>query len=320
MLLPDPIGECEHTYSLSFVERAPRFLVGLTHDDRDTRHRVLLAPVENSGDDLAFEACGVELSLPRDREVGVGERGVEADRLGDHIETGSESRAEGDETAGQATGGTTAFDPGDIHSGARLVLLRDEIEPAGEQCDLRVAGTLLRSVQARGVSESRRDVARDGDVDTLQGPAQRLDRTESAIGRRTAAHRDDHLTESFTTRGRDQLTGSACRRAQRIVARTDERKATRTRHLDDRDGAGQHRPLRVDRITERPGDTGCAQRATASREHRVDGAFAAVCERNLHHIVEPRTLETGGDRGRGVGGRQRSTKLVGTRDRAGHVQ
>ena len=145
-------------------------------------------------------------------------------------------------------------------------------------------------------------------------PAERLDRAEAAVGRRAAAHRDDHLTESFTTRDRDQLTGSARRRAQRIVAPHRRARARSPRHLDDRDAAGQHPPLRVDRIAERPGDTRRARREpprAASSASSVPSPPSASGSSTTSS--NPARSRPGRDRGRG---RRRPTTCRGTcRDR-----
>ncbi len=120
------------------------------------------------------------------------------------------------------------------------------------------------------------------------------------------------LLETLTARDRDQLARPARARAQRIVATRNQREPARARHLDDRDAARQHTPLRVDRIAERTGDARDATRAAARREQRVERAFAAVGERQLDDVFETGAPQPGRDRGRGFVGPQRAPELVGT--------
>ena len=99
-----------------------------------------------------------------------------------------------------------------------------------------------------------------------------------------------------------------------------ERQPARARHLDHRDPAGQHTPLRVDRIAERTGHPRDAPRSAACREQGVERALATVGERELDDVVE-----AGAARGRlrsrlRLRRPQRSSELVGTRDSAWRTQ
>ena len=70
---------------------AARRIVGdLARDDRDVGDVEVVGPREHAADDLAREARRVELALAGDHEVGALERGFEADRFGDDVETGHE--------------------------------------------------------------------------------------------------------------------------------------------------------------------------------------------------------------------------------------
>ena len=132
-----------------------------------------------------------------------------------------------------------------------------------------------------------------------------------AVGRRAAADRDEHPPEALAARGRDQLAGAARARAQRIVPSRHQREAARARHLDDRDARRQHTPFRVDALAERTGDGRDAPRATLGAQQRVERALAPVGERDLHHVFETGTPQTGRDRGGGLVGPQRAPELVG---------
>jgi hypothetical protein len=96
----------------------------------------------------------------------------------------------------------------------------------------------------------------------------------------------------------------------------DQRQTARTRHLDDRDPTRQNAPLGVDRITERAGHTRDATRSSACSEQGIERALASIGERQLDDVVETGAAESGCDRGRGLVSPQRSSELVGARNRS----
>ena len=232
----------------------------------------------------ADEVAAIELALAGDDEVDAVERVLEPDRVGDDVEARLELRADRGEPARRARRPRRRPPAARTSTPVRAAVLVGELlEPAGEQRDLRVASRPSagrRRAPRRGTRSSTSHATVT--VDPAERPAERLDRGEPAVGRRAPADADDHATCAAAQRGGDQLAGAA-----RVDARSgslrpvDEREPARPRHLDDRDAAGQHAPLRVDRIAERPGDARGAARAAARREQRVERALAAVGERQL---------------------------------------
>ena len=105
--------------------------------------------------------------------------------------------------------------------------------------------TLLRAEDRRRIEEGRGHVAGDLDVDPVQRPAERIERSEPAVGRRRAAHADDHPAAAVGDRGGDELAGAVRRRRQGVVVH-HEREAAGAGHLDDGGAVGERRPLRRD--------------------------------------------------------------------------
>jgi hypothetical protein len=194
-----------------------------------------------------------------------------------------------------------------------LVLLGQPFEPPRQQRHLRRRRVLLRPVHARRVEEPRRDVARHRRFDR-QRPTQRFDRTETAVGRRAPADAHQHTLRTGACRERDQFAGPARRRAQRVVAVTDERETARLCHLDDRSPVGEHRPRRVHRFTERSRDTVRPPGTAAYGEQHVERALTAVGERQLAHVGKAAPTQPRGHRRRRFGRRERAAELVGARD------
>ena len=87
------------------------------------------------------------------------------------------------------------------------------------------------------------------------------------------------------------------------------------RHLDHRGAVGQHPPLGLDRIAERPGDARGAARAAARREQRVERALAAVGQRELAHLVEPGASQPAAIAAAASAAAERAAELVGAHER-----
>ena len=146
--------------------------------------------VLHAADDLALEALLVEVALAGDDDVGGGDGVVQIELVGDELEPGQQSTAERHERAGDAARRAGAVDLAHVDAVLVLVDLRQPLQPAGEQLDLRrltrpSAGRTPRPRRGSGCARRRRRAASRRAGDAARGwPAARRSRRRWSPSRR----------------------------------------------------------------------------------------------------------------------------------------
>ena len=283
--LEDAVGEHEQLGGAVHGQLLASVGARLPDDDGAVRHAELARPVEHAADDLPGEAARVEPPLTGDDERRVVERLLQPGFQRDDLEAGFEVRAERGEPARQSPGRAAPFEGRHVDAGAPLVDVGEALEAPAEQRDLRVARALLGPEARCGVEEADGHVARHGETERAERPAEGLERRERRR-RSTRSHRPRGASARRRPAPRPR-SARPCRAwtcAERIVA-PDQREAARLRHLDHGQPARRDAVLGVDRVAERAGDPRPTTAATV-REQRVEGALAAIGERDDADLLE----------------------------------
>ena len=282
-----------------------RFRIAGDHDDGQPGLR---RQFDDPTDHLALETLPVEEPLAGDDDVGRTDPFVQVDMVGDEVEPGDQPSADREQPAGQPAGGARAVDLSDVDAEASDVVLGDPVEPGREQVHLGRRGALLRREHSGGVDEAGPHVARHLELDRAHSsrPADRLDRTEPAVGRGRAAEPDDDGACALLDRPSDEFAGTRCRGVHRVVAvqPAGELESAGERHLDHR-GSVLEPPRCFDRHAER---TRHAARPVRPAEHLQD-SFAAVGHRALVDVEAELPARRADRRGR-VTRRDRAPELV----------
>ena len=265
------------------------------------------ALAEDVTDDLPGERGRVEAPLAREDERRAGERLAEPDDVGDELRPRDEAGAERRQAAGEPARRARAGQLADVDAVVGPVALGELRQPALQLRDGGRVGSLLRAEDRGCVDEPGRHIACDDDLRAAKVEVERLERPEPAVDGRRSADRDEDAADALVERGADQLARPDRRRAQRVVRSRDEGEAARAGHLDHR-GVAAHAPLRVDRRSERPGDTG-RPAVGCLRAEDVERALAAVRERQPERrAADP--LDPLGERCRGLPRAEAATELV----------
>lgn len=121
--------------------------------------------IDDATDDLALETGDVELTFPGDHDVGVAQVIVQADLVGDHVEAGDQGGTEGQEAAGESTGGTGTGRGRHVDAVCLLVELHESFETGLEETDLPGGRSLLGTELARRFEEEGFHVTGDEEFD-----------------------------------------------------------------------------------------------------------------------------------------------------------
>jgi len=244
--------------------------------------------LEHSTDDLAVERLGVDEPLPCDHEVGLSDRGGEAERFRNDVEAVDEPCADGGQSTGEPTGRTGTLERSDIDAAFVRPRSGEHLEATGQQFHLGRRGAFLGAEDRSRIDEGRPHVAGDPQVDAsqlLHGP-DGLERPESAVGGGRATHSDDDRVGAAVDRLGDEFADPAGGGGERVVAvaATGDHQSGGLRHLDDRPVLVES-PLGLDRLTERAGH---GRRSIGAAE-RGQRALAAIGHRHrLHRVAERR--------------------------------
>ena len=158
--------------------------------DRHHGHAEGASEAHDATHHLALEAQRVQEALRGDDEVGSLDALVEVHLVGHQVEPAHQPGARRRQPAGQPSRGAGALHGQDVDAVVGPVHLRQPLQAAAQQLDLRGRRTLLRRERGRRLEERDAGVARDDQVDALQprraggAPAWRPARRRSSPSRR----------------------------------------------------------------------------------------------------------------------------------------
>ena len=278
-------------------------------------------PVEHAADDLPGEARSRRGVPRRSRRVAASlERLPSPASSGDDLEARLEVRTERGEPTGEAAGRAAPLEGGHVDAGAPLVHVGEALQAARSSA---TCASLAPFWGPKRAAASRNPIVTSQATVTssdAERPAERLERPEAAVGRwRCRRRRARPRGRRAADRG-----GDAARRCRGSTARSGSLRVTSARplacaistHGEPRRGSA---PYSASTGSPSGPVTRTERRLPPVREQRVEGALAAVGERDDPHLVEAGRPQAPRHRLGRVGRAERAPELVRAHNCDSHV-